>query len=97
MALEAIRAVDRAIVSRLERHLSVFSAIGAHGGEHLAWATVVAAAEAASSAIRSATTISVAGGSAGGATARVILKTSAGEELLLPRGKHKGLAAIPTG
>jgi hypothetical protein len=51
MALEAIRAVDRAIVARLEWHLSVFSTIGAHGGEHLPRATVVTAAEASSCAV----------------------------------------------
>src|SRR5258706_15456745 len=93
MTLETIRAIDGAIVSRLERPLSVFSAVGAHGRKHLAGAAIVAAAESSARAVRSAAA-SVASGSAGWAPAGVILKTPAGEELLLPGGKHERLAAI---
>src|SRR5215467_7350732 len=78
---EAIRAVDRAVHARLERHLRLAAAGSADHGEVLASGTVVAPLIAARATDAAHVVPTLAGGSATGAAAGAALRL-AGEPLL---------------
>src|SRR5205085_11382241 len=92
---EAIRAVDRLIAARLERHARLAAAGGARSGEELARAA--AAAEAAAAAVAAPVPLLPALGAATGAAARLVRKAFLGVELLFPRREHERAAAVNAG
>src|SRR5581483_9136667 len=86
LLLEAVRAVDRLIAARLERHLGLLATLRAGRGEHLAaWPIAAVAAFGAPTALVRRST----GGATGGFVGEALLC----EELLLPfREGERGTA-----
>ncbi len=95
LLLEAVRAVDRTVTTRLEGNLSRLPAAVAGHVVHLPWAGAVAAATAA--AIGAAATCALARRSTVRASARLVLQAAARVEILLTRGKCELGSAVPAG
>src|SRR5437762_10458507 len=96
---EAVRAVDRLVAARLERHPGLVAAGRAGGREHLALAAIAAGAAAriAAARIAAGATAGLALGAALRAAGGLVGEPARGEELLLPDGEGKRLAAIAAG
>ena len=80
MLVEAVTAVDRTVILRLEGHLGLLAAVSAGDLEHLALLTAITAATALVAAVAAA--------------CRLILKTLLGIELLLTGGESELLATL---
>src|SRR5262245_50535129 len=87
--LEALRAVDRLVAARLERHLSLPPAVRAGRREHLARPAAAVAAGAAAALLVGAPAL--------GAAARVVDEPPALVELLLAAREHELLSAVTAG
>src|SRR3990170_3350927 len=88
--VEAVRAVDRSIVAREERHQGLAPALGADRGVHLALPPVPAAGADPQR------TVLLGDGAAALATLGLVDEALAGVELLLPGGKDEVHAAVAT-
>src|SRR5438270_2352966 len=96
MGLEAVRAIDRAVFAWLERDFSLFAAVRADGGEHLALTALVSSAIAATTAAVGAA-VAIPRSSALWAARWLIGEAFARIEFLLARGERKCYAAVSTG
>ena len=92
-APEAIAALDRLPISRLERNLCGTPASAARGGIHLTWTSVVSAAAVATSAVATFWPRGLARGPAGAASLR-FGESPLGVEVLLARGEFELLVAV---
>src|SRR6266852_5663490 len=92
LLLEAVGAVHGLVPARLERHARFFAAVAAHRAEHLALTAAVSAATATA-----ATTTGATCGAVGGATARRVLQSARGVELLLAGRPNELLPAVAAG
>jgi hypothetical protein len=90
LGCEAISAVYRFIAARLKRDFSLFAALGARGGIHLAGASITVRAAAVAITFRSFNL------AAGRTTLGFIGEAFGREELLLFSGKGERFAAIGT-
>jgi hypothetical protein len=86
----AIAAVYRLISARLKGNLSLFAALSAGGGKHLAGSSIAEAAAIVAEALRSS------GRAAGRTTLGLIGEAFSGEELLLFDSEGESFAAIGT-
>ena len=80
MLVEAITAVDRTVILRLEGHLGLLAAVSASDLEHLALLTAITAAAALVATVTAA--------------CRLILETLLGIEFLLTGGESELLATL---
>src|SRR5689334_20793088 len=99
LLLEAVRAVDRLVAARHERHLGLFAARCTRGGVHLARAAAVAIAAAIAVAVAVAAAARAAGLAllpARGAARRLVGKALLRVELLLAAGEDEIHPTVPT-
>jgi len=80
MLVEAVTAINRTVVLRLEGHLGLLAAVSASNLEHLALLTAITAAAALVAAVT--------------ATCRLILETLLGVEFLFTSGESELLATF---
>jgi len=95
---EAVGAVNRLISTRLEWHLSVLAALGAHGREHLSLPSLVSTAGRVSSrGIAASAPARLVGRPALGASARLVGEALLCEELLLSLREGELAVAVAAG
>ena len=98
---EAVRAIDGAVIARLERHRCVLAALGADGREHLPFAALVPAAPTRIPATAPTTVAvvaaTVAGSTAIRAAAGLVGKAPTREELLFSDGEREAHPTITAG
>src|SRR5437762_1508600 len=97
LLFEAIGAVHRLVAARLERNARFLAAVAAHRAEHLALTTAVSATTTAAAAAAATTAAGATRRAVSRATARRVLQSTRGIELLLAGRPDELLPAVAAG